>query len=87
MNHEYSQGIASDGAAILKDGQPMTPGEIVEKLRNQQHTINLLMTATYSAKEYIDSKIAYPDTTDEMWIKYKKYNHAINACDYLIPKK
>lgn len=35
--HEYSQGICADGAAILKDGVPMTPEEIVRELQaNQQ---------------------------------------------------
>lgn len=29
---EYSQGIAADGPAILKDGQPMTPEQIVSEL-------------------------------------------------------
>jgi len=31
---EYTQGIASDGATILKDGQPMTPEEIVKELQH-----------------------------------------------------
>jgi len=29
---KYSQGICGDGAAILKDGLPMTPEQIVESL-------------------------------------------------------
>jgi len=33
MSDEYSQGICSDGAAILKDGQPMAPEEIIMGLR------------------------------------------------------
>lgn len=35
-DHEYSQGICGDGAAILKDGQPMTIEEIVDELRKGQ---------------------------------------------------
>lgn len=34
--HEYSQGICQDGAAILKDGVPMTPEEIVVELQSEQ---------------------------------------------------
>ncbi len=30
---EYSQGICQDGAAILKDGQPMSVESIIEELR------------------------------------------------------
>lgn len=35
-DHEYSQGICGDGAAILKDGQPMTIEQIVQELREGQ---------------------------------------------------
>lgn len=35
-DHEYSQGICGDGAAILKNGQPMTIEEIVQELRDGQ---------------------------------------------------
>ena len=31
--HDYSQGICADGAAILKDGQPMTIEQILYELR------------------------------------------------------
>lgn len=33
-NTEYTQGICEDGAAILRDGQPMTVEEILEALRS-----------------------------------------------------
>ena len=33
---EYSQGVCHDGATILKDGQPMTPDEIVAELQAAQ---------------------------------------------------
>ncbi len=33
----YSQGVCQDGAAILKDGQPMTIEEILFELRNKTH--------------------------------------------------
>ena len=36
IEHEYSQGIASDGTAILKDGQPMTPERIVMELNAKE---------------------------------------------------
>lgn len=40
-DHEYSQGICADGAAILKDGAPMTPEEIVRELQaNQQGNLD-----------------------------------------------
>lgn len=35
-NYEYSQGIGHDGAAILKNGKPMTIEEILEDLRTGQ---------------------------------------------------
>lgn len=35
-DHEYSQGVCQDGAAILKDGAPMTIEEILEDLRSGQ---------------------------------------------------
>ena len=35
-DHEYSQGICQDGAAILKDGVPMTPEEIIAELERGQ---------------------------------------------------
>lgn len=34
---EYSQGVCGDGAAILKDGQPMTIDEIVAELNQAAH--------------------------------------------------
>jgi len=36
IEHEYSQGICGDGAAILKNGQPMTIEEIVQELKDGQ---------------------------------------------------
>lgn len=33
---KYTQGVCEDGAAILKDGQPMTIDEIVSELNAQQ---------------------------------------------------
>lgn len=33
---EYTQGVAGDGVAILKDGQPMTIEQILEELRYGQ---------------------------------------------------
>lgn len=35
-DNEYSQGICGDGAAILKNGQPMTIEEIVQELKDWQ---------------------------------------------------
>lgn len=37
-NHEYTQGVCHDGAAILKDGSPMTIEEILAELRAGQDT-------------------------------------------------
>ena len=37
---EYTQGICKDGAAILKDGVPMTPEEILEHLIRAESTSN-----------------------------------------------
>ena len=33
-DHEYSQGTCQDGAAILKDGVPMTPEEVIAELQD-----------------------------------------------------
>jgi len=41
-DHEYSQGICQDGAAILKDGVPMTPEEIITELERGQASGNSL---------------------------------------------
>lgn len=35
-NPEYTQGICEDGAAILRDGQPMTVEEILDALRDSE---------------------------------------------------
>lgn len=35
----YTQGIMNDGAAILNDGQPMTPEQIIEQLNNYDHAL------------------------------------------------
>lgn len=32
MTPEYSQGVCSDGALILKDGEPMTIDEVIAEL-------------------------------------------------------
>lgn len=44
MIKEYSQGIMFDGPVILKDGQPLTPKEIVKDL-------NLMTKALALVKE------------------------------------
>jgi hypothetical protein len=41
VGHEYSQGICGDGAAILKDGQPMTIEQIVQELQVAQERIKV----------------------------------------------
>ncbi len=33
---EYSQGVCQDGAAILKDGEPMAIEEILDQLRERE---------------------------------------------------
>lgn len=78
MKNEFSQGVCSDGAAILMDGQPMTPDEIVAKLRDQQHTIEVLMAAVSASKKFIDSHVADPDLTNEMITNYSKYKLAMH---------
>lgn len=40
--HEYSQGICQDGAAILKDGQMMTVEEIVKELQQRGQLVDQL---------------------------------------------
>jgi hypothetical protein len=35
-NPEYTQGICEDGAAILREGQPMTIEEILDALRDSE---------------------------------------------------
>lgn len=39
---EFTQGVCSDGAAILMDGQPITIEEILQKLRRGEEAENLL---------------------------------------------
>lgn len=39
---EYSQGIAGDGPCILKDGQPMTPEEIVKELNHKAMAFSIM---------------------------------------------
>jgi hypothetical protein len=41
--HEYSQGVCSDGVAILKDGKPMTAEEIIEELKAGQKNAQLAL--------------------------------------------
>ena len=36
MNNEYSQGVCENGAAILKNGEPMSIEEILAELRSQE---------------------------------------------------
>ncbi len=36
---EFTQGICADGAAILKNGQPMTPEQIITELRGVNYSM------------------------------------------------
>lgn len=53
MTRTYSQGICGDGAAILKDGQPMTVDEIVAALNAKTE-----QTAQGEAVALFDSAVA-----------------------------
>lgn len=60
MKHEFSQGITNDGVAILMDGQPLTPDEIVKKLTEQQESIEVLrMVLKYDEDRRINENITY----------------------------
>jgi len=37
VTHEFSQGVCGDGAAILKDGQPITVDEVIQLLNTAEH--------------------------------------------------
>ena len=39
---EYTQGVMSDGPAILQDGVPLTPAQIVLRLNNYHHALSLV---------------------------------------------
>lgn len=53
--NEYSQGIMNDGAVILKNGEPMTPEEIVVELTKMDET--KLDGGVFVNKDFLD-KIA-----------------------------
>lgn len=38
---EFSQGLCEDGAAILKDGFPMTPEQIIFALRSLNYLVEM----------------------------------------------
>ena len=38
---EFSRGICADGAAILKDGVPMTPEQIIFALRSLNYLVEM----------------------------------------------
>lgn len=48
---EYSQGVCGDGAAILCDGEPMTPDEIVTEFREYGKLKELVVCALRSLPE------------------------------------
>ena len=48
---EYTQGVCHDGAAVLKDGNMMTIGEIIEELRmGEEYYISICSYETAIAK-------------------------------------
>jgi uncharacterized protein YlxW (UPF0749 family) len=60
-NTEYTQGICEDGAAILRDGQPMTVEEILDALRNSEQLkaeVEQLQAQLNAAKRGMDSAAA-----------------------------
>lgn len=52
---EYSQGICDDGAAILRDGQPLAIEEILQRLRQRDELLAALKSlekrASYMAHQ------------------------------------
>ncbi|HBJ28854.1 hypothetical protein, partial [Cobetia sp.] len=48
---DYTQGVCHDGAAILKDGMPLTIEEILEVLRERDQLDELLKAAGIDAQE------------------------------------
>lgn len=59
LSTEYSQGIAEDGPCILKNGQPMTPDEIVKTLNDQLYTIKLSLMLQTQLKEQLNDCINF----------------------------
>lgn len=53
-DHDYSQGIMGDGAAILKDGKPMTIEEIVSTLTTAQAEIEALRAANRDLQNWFN---------------------------------
>lgn len=49
---EYSQGIMGDGPVILKDGKPMKPEEIVNKL-NEKYQLKATEKSECTHSQYI----------------------------------
>lgn len=74
---QYTQGICQDGAAILKDGQPMTIEEILEELRlgaiyedRVNRATNCLVCAcTGNPLEAVINTLAILDGEDKQIIK------------------
>ena len=53
---EYSQGIAADGPAILKDGQPLTPEQIVSDLNKLNEIAIKLLNHYEESIEYAEAE-------------------------------
>lgn len=58
MASEYSQGVMSDGPVILRDGNPMTPEEII----NELEVLRDRLAAAESERDRIKSLIANAPT-------------------------
>ena len=64
---DYTQGVCNDGAAILRDGQPITPDEIVEALNA---LAGLVGVKRYKNRHGKDE--TYKDAKDVVWYRAEK---------------
>lgn len=65
---EYSQGIMSDGPVILRDGQPMTPEEIVEELNSYHRDLRQATNdSCCGAVERVKALVAAQAKDDGIW--------------------
>jgi len=67
---EFTQGVCGDGAAILKDGHPMTPDDIVKALNALDRLIKLRCHKIKRGKDnwYLENKeSAWSGAVESLW--------------------
>ena len=83
---EYTQGVCHDGAAILKDGQPLTIEQIIEALRERDelkaHAIKVAAAVGNSAYPFNASIQAH---CIENMKRFAEHLHAIEREFFMVP--